>query len=507
MESITQEEIVSPKVRPRKLTKVGLISIIASSVLFVAALVTTLVLCLRNRIVFLHIDGTTIEYSIRPNATFSEPTDLPLAEGEILLGYYQDQEYTTEFDLSTPIKQDTHIYAKTQQLPKQTITFHTNIDDPDTVFKTTYKYENTALELPDMSDYERAGYAFSGWAEYYNGNAQYDLVEGDALYFVNETSIDLYAVWTPIKYKITLDASANYDAIWADGSTKTIEKNSDPVVLTYTINDEIVLPNAQQKNKTFLGWDIIQENSPSSWATYVAKDSLSLGKGHYGDVIIIPEFEKYEAAAVRLIFEVDDERKSLFTGTDYEYLVNPQSEADYVYCLPNDGFNMAFKVVDDEKYYVFRENPTDSTSSYVAPYITGMGDSNRYWKGLNKNGSTITNIKNTGGSQINAFTIQDNCVKFSPIWRTLKITLQIIDPITQQNVSTNFKDWGLSTKNITAEYGKTYTDFLPTPVDSEYGSEFDGWYTQQTGGEKIETYKWTDLSITKLLLYSHWKES
>lgn len=504
MESNTKEEMIPQNAKPKKLTKVGLISIIASSALVVIAVVTTLVLCLSTRTVFLHIDGNVIEYSIKLNASFSEPTDLPLAEGELVLGYFKDEEFTTRFNFDTKIKENTHIFVQTQQLPKQTINLYANIDNTDTVLETVYKYENTALELPDMSDYERAGYAFSGWAKNFNGN-QYDLIEGDGLYFTNETRIDLYAVWTPVKYKITFDTSVDYTTKRQDGSTVEIKKNSEPVLFgEYTINDEITLPSASKSDSSFLGWTITQETSPSSWANYVDKNSLSLGKGHYGDISIIL---KYETNAIRLIFEVDDERKGLFTETEYEYLVSPQSEADYVYCFKNNGFNMAFKVVNGEKYYVFREDPTDSTSNYVAPYISGMGDSNRYWQGLNMNGSTITKINANGGTNIQHFTIQDNSVTFNPVWMALKITLQIIDPITQQNVSTKFTDWGLSTKNISCEYGKTYTDFLPTPVDNENNSEFDGWYIEQTGGEKIETYKWTDISVKKLSLYTHWKSN
>lgn len=509
MEQNTQEEISIQKSQPKKLTKAGLISIIVSSALVLVAIVTTLVLCLRERIVFVHIDDSTIEYSIKPNSTFSEPTDLPLAEGEIILGYYTDEDYTSEFDFDAKIKNNTHIYVNTKQLPKQTITFSLNIDNQD-AYQTVYKYENTKLELPDLSDYERAGYEWKGWAKYYNGNYEHDLQEGDKLYFKGEQNIDLYAVWTPVKYKIILDTSVAYTAIGADGKTIAVEKDAEPITyLTYTIDDEITLPTAEKDNAILFGWTITQENSPSNWPEFINNNSLALSKGYYGDITIQL---RYEANAVRILFEVDDERKALFEGTDYEYLVSPQSEADYVYGIKNQCFNMAFKIVDGEKYYVFKEDPTDSSSSYVAPYITGMGISNRYWQGLNKNKVNITPINAKGSTNMKDYNINDNCVSLSPIWATQTINLKFVDPTTGKvenpdgtSSEAAKEKYGLSDDKTSVEYWKTYTNFLPILVDSETNREFDGWYTEETGGEKIESYKWDDLSITKKVVYARWK--
>lgn len=497
----TQEEIVAPQKPIKKLTKAGLISIIASSAVVLVAVITTLVLCLSKQTVYLHIDSNTIEYSVKTSSLFSEPTDLPLAEGEIVLGYYEDEEYTKEFNFDTKIKQDTHIYAQTKQLPKQTITFDSNGIDLDIAPVT--KYENTKLVLPDLSEHNIPGYSFSGWARYLHGNEEYDLVKDNELYFEDQTNIKLYAVWTPVKYTISFVGN-NYTVSLKDGTTKKISDKETPVLfMEYTINDTITLPTAEKNNKTFLGWEIIQENSPSSWTDYIEKDSLNIGSGHYGDITILANFK---ANAYRILFQVDDERKDLFTGTDYEYLVNPQSEDDYVYWDAGSFFKTAYKLVNGEKYYVFIQDPTDSSSSYVAPYITGMGKNNQYWLADNNNGKT-TNIKAKGTTQPEDLKKVDNCIILTPIWAELKITLCIMDPDTGDQDDSDFETiktkYSLSTRNVTLYYGKTYTDFLPTPVDNQTYYEFDGWYTED--GTKIETFKWTDLETTKMNLYAHWK--
>ncbi len=507
----TQEETLVPQKQVKKLTKAGLISIIASSVVVLVAIITTLVLCLSNNTVFLHIDNDTIEYTVKKNSLFSEPTDLPLAEGEIVLGYYQDEEYSNEFNFDTKIKQDTHIYVKTQQLPKQTISFNGNGIDIDIAPVT--KYENTKLVLPDLSEYEYElpGYSFSGWAKHYHGNEEYDLIKDDELYFKDQTNIKLYAVWTPVKYTISFIGN-NYTVYLKESTTKKISDNETPVLfMEYTINDSITLPTAEKEHSSFLGWNIVQLDS-GNWGDFIDQNSLNVGSGKYGNIQIEISIKWDD---VRLVFEVDDERKALFSGTDYEYLVSPQSEDDYVYCAVDQGFEMAYKYVDGEKYYVFKEDPTNSSSAYKAPSITGMATATKnkaYWQAENNNGGT-TNVKKAGTTQINAFKIDDNnCVTFTPIWATLTITFRFVNPITDEVENpdgTNSKPimtkYGVSKGTTSVEYGKTYTDdYLPTPVDNETYYEFDGWYTAD--GTKIETIKWTDLENASMELFTHWKE-
>ena len=59
----------------------------------------------------------------------------------------------------------------------------------------------------------------------------------------------------------------------------------------------------------------------------------------------------------------------------------------------------------------------------------------------------------------------------------------------------------VNTKNYTATYGSKY-NFLPTPIRTG-GYNFDGWYTEKTGGTKVTSD--TTVTTTKThILYAHW---
>lgn len=59
----------------------------------------------------------------------------------------------------------------------------------------------------------------------------------------------------------------------------------------------------------------------------------------------------------------------------------------------------------------------------------------------------------------------------------------------------------VNTKNYTATYGSKY-NFLPTPTRTG-GYNFDGWYTEKTGGTKI-TSDTTVTTTNNHILYAHW---
>ena len=58
---------------------------------------------------------------------------------------------------------------------------------------------------------------------------------------------------------------------------------------------------------------------------------------------------------------------------------------------------------------------------------------------------------------------------------------------------------GTGSTNVTLVYGSTYGN-LPTPVREKY--DFDGWWTAETGGEKVVT---NQPVIRSQILYAHWK--
>lgn len=466
----------------------------------IVAAVTTIILVATSKVsVFVHLNSQTIEYKIATKSQFEEPNDLPLGDGQIIDGWFMDENFTTPFDFSTSINKNINIFAKVRQLEKQTINFHAN--GIDLSLDSVEKYENTSCTPPDLNSYARNGYSFVGWA-YEPTATESDILVDDDFLFVGKTSVDIYAIWHLEEYTISF-VDKNYtikiNGVMVDCKDKQI---------TYTILDDITLPEAQKQNAEFLGYTITPLEQNNNWAEdFISKNDLAIGTGHYGNICICMSFKVNDC---RLIFEVDNDRKSLFIGTKYEYLVNPQSEDDYIYCGANSPFKSAYKLVDGEKYYVFLSDPTNSQSTYTTPAIAGMGDSvNRCWQALNANGKKQTPIKEAGTTQLNSLMITDKTITFTPIWKSLKINLKLIDPIEEEVISDVndeiLAEYGLEDGSISIEYGTTVT----LPVPAMEGWTFVGWFTSLVKGEKFTnedgSYTWTDTSMTDLDVYMRWR--
>ena len=131
------------------------------------------------------------------------------------------------------------IYAK-WTAHKYTVTFHGNGADKGTM-KDQPMVCGTAKALTKNA-FARVGYTFSGWtrdpnsgnAEFTNGQKTLNLTYADG------DTVELYAVWTPIVYKIT------YKNLTADELTQ--------VPQTYTIEDMVQLPAMARDGFDFGGW-------------------------------------------------------------------------------------------------------------------------------------------------------------------------------------------------------------------------------------------------------------
>ena len=153
-------------------------------------------------------------------------------------GWYLDGAFKKPADTISGTGAKT-IYAK-WTAHKYTVTFHGNGADKGTM-KDQPMVCGTAKALT-RNAFKRAGYTFSGWtrdpnsgnAEFTNGQKTLDLTYADG------DTVELYAVWTPIVYKIT------YKNLTAEELSK--------VPQSYTIEDSLLLQDLHRRGYDFGGW-------------------------------------------------------------------------------------------------------------------------------------------------------------------------------------------------------------------------------------------------------------
>ena len=153
-------------------------------------------------------------------------------------GWYLDGAFKKPADTISGTGAKT-IYAK-WTAHKYTVTFHGNGADKGAM-KDQPMVCGTAKALTKNA-FTRVGYTFSGWtrdpnsgnAEFTNGQKTLNLTYADG------DTVELYAVWTPIVYKIT------YKNLTADELTQ--------VPQSYTIEDSLLLQDLNRRGYDFGGW-------------------------------------------------------------------------------------------------------------------------------------------------------------------------------------------------------------------------------------------------------------
>ena len=153
-------------------------------------------------------------------------------------GWYLDGAFKKPADTISGIGART-IYAK-WTAHKYTVTFHGNGADKGAM-KDQPMVCGTGKALT-RNAFKRAGYTFSGWtrdpnsgnAEFTNGQKTLNMTYADG------DTVELYAVWTPIVYKIT------YKNLTAEELSK--------VPQSYTIEDSLLLQDLHRRGYDFGGW-------------------------------------------------------------------------------------------------------------------------------------------------------------------------------------------------------------------------------------------------------------
>ncbi len=127
-------------------------------------------------------------------------------DGYNFIGWYADEDFTESFDFTKSITADTTIYAKWEEIPKETITYKVSFDmgyeNPENPVSEQSIAENTAVTEPTVPI--RDGYKFSGWYADSDYTTEYDFAT------LVTSDITIYAKWElPAEYSFIYNM--NYD--------------------------------------------------------------------------------------------------------------------------------------------------------------------------------------------------------------------------------------------------------------------------------------------------------
>ena len=175
--------------------------------------------------------------SVESGKTATAPTS-PTKDGYVFKGWYTSSDSgttlsDTAFDFATAITQDITLYAKWEVLPPNSYTVTFDSNGGSAVESLVVSEDEKATEPTSPT---KIGYTFVAW---YNGETAYDFSTAVT------ANITLTAKWTAIVYTITYELNGG---AWATDYTATA---------SYTVEDEISLPDAEKLTRTgfgFGGW-------------------------------------------------------------------------------------------------------------------------------------------------------------------------------------------------------------------------------------------------------------
>ena len=194
----------------------------------------------------------------------------------------------------------------------------------------------------------RNGYTFLGWF-----TADGTEVTADTIYNI-EGSTTYYAHWEVVEYTITFDV--NYGEAL----------NS----VTYTIEDELVLPVTTKTGNTFSYWMYLQATT-GSWVrnTQYNADALNLGTGNWGSVTLKANYTVNEYEITWIINGTEEKTMHKF-NTVPTHADPVVTDPYYTYVFKN--WSPAISVVTGEATYtaVFEKTP----KVYTVTWVDGDGN-------------------------------------------------------------------------------------------------------------------------------------
>ena len=193
----------------------------------------------------------------------------PTWAGHEFQGWYI-KDTNEQVSLTTTYDQNTTLCAK-WTLITYTVTFHDNYRTEEQTYTQDFTSgSNDHLQFNDTI-ISREYYEFSGWAETPDGEVQHFRTHTvEDLPFGQETTLDLYAVWSYEPRKVTFDACGGKITKDAKEETSVKVQTQESPINTVKAED---IPTPTRKDYAFLGWYIQGTDKKADLDTTYSEDT------------------------------------------------------------------------------------------------------------------------------------------------------------------------------------------------------------------------------------------
>lgn len=395
---------------------------------------------------YVHTDNKVTTYSVSSSCDLGNHVTLgTYSTKKEFLGWYEDDAFTTPFEMPEHLTQDTHIYAKFGNA--STNVCEVSYYDSDYLVTRDSLRAGSILTAPQIT---KGGYTLEGWykePEFINKwNFETDIVTGQT---------NLYAMWLSDGTQTYTVSFPNSEADWVDYPTIKLKPGTKIVEALNNVNDTEI----EKTGYVFVGWfkdagctelwDLVNDTVESDVAMYAG----------FKEETIANEF--MNTTEFNVIAKLWDSAMS--TYVEYVLLkVERAHDADYTY----GGFSGI-----DEFY------EAGSTTIFDAPPI--LDSSLNGVDGLYKIiGDTV--------KMVNWLANMQDTVYF--------------DYVKQPDTHTVYfeTNGGTAVNYVTVVEGS----FLSEPICTKQGAQLEGWYT-----DRQLTNKWdfsTGVVNSSMTLYAKW---
>ena len=399
------------------------------------------------------------------------------------------------------------------------------IDGPylDVVLRTvtdTYKTSTSTQTMEIHGSTSKSGYNFGGWVIADSSENKSAYIAADTTITIPANSfgnIDVVAKWDPKTYTITLDPNGGVGSSQSQTSYQTSGA------------DQPVSINAGTRTGyEFTGWTVTAD-STSSWFT-VSGNTLTIPANRYGNITVKANWKIIDYT-VTLDENGGDgaylrsEYKVIGGRTYYDDDTYNISDADQQITIQGDSSRTGYTFLG----WTITENTSGRTSTVSGNKITipagayGNITVKAQWKAVTY---TINfNVNGAGGNAPASVTkTYGTPILLNNLFRNYTATFNDRGTTTSQTAAWQFNGWcansngsgtvytGTLNADLSSTQGDTKTLYaiwsntnitLPTPA-ARTGYTFDGWYTAESGGDKIGDGGASYKLNANMTLYAHW---
>ena len=381
--------------------------------------------------------------------------------------------------------------------------------------KFTYDVDGTLSK----NTFVREGYTFAGWANAENADTADYADEANVRNLTADADgiVTLYAVWKPVTYMVSFEKNG------ADGGT--MEEQA----LTYDEEKSLQLNGYTKTGYHFVGWaSVLTDKQEVDYTDGASVRNLTSTAGEK-----VPLYAVWEANTYTITFNANDGAGTAMPPQTFTYDAVAKALSMNTYTRANYTFmgwakeKTAEKAEYEDKQAV--RNLVTTENGELTLYAVWRPDS--FQVKLDPNGGTMTGetvITMHYGQQVGKLPRPSRVGYTFKYWNTGKNGngIDVYQTLTADSIANNGSDtlyaiWeanhytalydlnkGSGSSEPVApggiglyvEYDSTYKKL---PETSREGYTFDGWYTEATGGTKVEN----DTKVTRAenhTIYAHW---